>query len=154
MRGAGGGNLKGRVFCEGLGFGSAVLHDPVVPPAKFFAADQVQEAERLNQGLVDLRAAIDRMMLIDGAALGEDPRDVMETYRLLAYDTSWAEKLHEGIRAGLSAEASVDRARREHRAKLQHARDPYLRERLHDLEDLDNRLLRVLGGEEGKLQIT
>ena len=154
MRGAGGGNLKGRIFCEGLGFGRAVLHDPVVPPAKFFAADQVQEAERLNQGLVDLRAAIDRMMLIDGAALGEDPRDVMETYRLLAYDTSWAEKLHEGIRAGLSAEASVDRARREHRAKLQHARDPYLRERLHDLEDLDNRLLRVLGGEEGKLQIT
>ena len=108
-------SLTGRVFCEGLGYGRAVLH---------------------------------------GAALGEDPRDVMETYRLLAHDPSWAEKLQEGVRSGLSAEASVDRARREHRARLQNARDPYLRERLHDLEDLDNRLLRILGGEEGKPQIS
>lgn len=153
MRGPGGGNLKGRIFCEGLGFGRAVLHDPVVPAAKFFATDQPAEAARLDQGLEELRASIDRMMLIDGAALGEDPRDVMEAYRLLAYDPSWAEKLHEGIKSGLSAEASVDRARREHRARMQSARDPYLRERLHDLEDLDNRLLRVLGGEESKPKI-
>ncbi|MFN7163933.1 MAG: phosphoenolpyruvate--protein phosphotransferase [Hyphomonas sp.] len=154
VRGPGGGNLKGRIFCEGLGFGRAVLHDPVVPAAKFFSSDQIAESERLNAGLIDLRASIDRMMLIDGAALGGDPRDVMEAYRLLAEDPSWAEKLHEGIRSGLSAEASVDRARREHRARLMNARDPYLRERLHDLEDLDNRLLRVLGGEEGKPKIT
>ncbi len=154
MRGPGGGNLKGRIFCEGLGFGRAVLHDPVVPAAKFFASDMTGEAERLSTGLIGLRASIDRMMLIDGAALGGDPRDVMEAYRLLAEDPSWAEKLHEGIRSGLSAEASVDRARREHRARLMNARDPYLRERLHDLEDLDNRLLRVLGGEEGKPKIT
>ncbi|MDP1556191.1 MAG: phosphoenolpyruvate--protein phosphotransferase [Hyphomonas sp.] len=154
VRGPGGGNLKGRIFCEGLGFGRAVLHDPVVPAAKFFASDMTGESERLNESLIGLRASIDRMMLIDGAALGGDPRDVMEAYRLLADDPSWAEKLHEGIRSGLSAEASVDRARREHRARLMHARDPYLRERLHDLEDLDNRLLRVLGGEEGKPKIT
>ncbi len=154
VRGPGGGNLTGRVFCEGLGYGRAVLHDPVVPAAKFFASDMPAEAARLNDGLIELRASIDRMMLIDGAALGGDPRDVMEAYRLLAEDPSWAEKLHEGIRSGLSAEASVDRARREHRARLQNARDPYLRERLHDLEDLDNRLLRVLGGDESKPKIT
>lgn len=148
-----GDNLRGRVFCEGLGYGRAVLHDPVVPAARFFAADQKLEAIRLAEGLKDLRASIDRMMLVDGAALGEDPRDVMEAYRLLAYDNSWAEKLQESVRSGLSAEAAVDRARREHRAKLQAARDPYLRERLHDLEDLDNRLLRILGGEDSKPKI-
>ncbi|MEH6744537.1 phosphoenolpyruvate--protein phosphotransferase [Hyphomonas sp.] len=147
-------SLTGRVFCEGLGYGRAVLHDPVVPAAKFFAADQVTESHRLSDGMAELKASIDRMMALDGAALGEDPRDVMETYRLLAHDPSWAEKLQEGVRSGLSAEASVDRARREHRARLQNARDPYLRERLHDLEDLDNRLLRILGGEEGKPQIS
>lgn len=149
-----GGAMRGRIFCEGLGYGRAVLHDPVVPAARFFAADQRLEVARLNDGLKELRASIDRMMLIDGAALGEDPRDVMEAYRLLAHDHSWAEKLMEGVRSGLSAEASVDRARREHRAKLSAARDPYLRERLHDLEDLDNRLLRILGGDESKPQIT
>ncbi|RAN37303.1 phosphoenolpyruvate--protein phosphotransferase [Hyphomonas pacifica] len=147
-------SLKGRVFCEGLGYGRAVLHDPVVPAAKFFAADQVTESRRLKEGMEELKASIDRMMALDGAALGEDPRDVMETYRLLAHDPSWAEKLQEGVKSGLSAEASVDRARREHRARLQSARDPYLRERLHDLEDLDNRLLRILGGDEGKPEIS
>lgn len=142
--------LQGRVFCEGLGYGRAVLHDPIVPAAKFFAADQEAESGRLIGGLDELRASIDRMVAIDGAALGDDPRDVMETYRLLAHDPGWAAKLQEGVRSGLSAEASVDRARREHRARLQSARDPYLRERLYDLEDLDNRLLRILGGDEGK----
>ncbi|MDX1292291.1 MAG: phosphoenolpyruvate--protein phosphotransferase [Hyphomonas sp.] len=147
-------SLTGRVFCEGLGYGRAVLHDPVVPAAKFFAADQVAESKRLTEGMAELQASIDRMMAMDGAALGEDPRDVMETYRLLAHDPSWAEKLQEGVKSGLTAEAAVDRARREHRARLQSARDPYLRERLHDLEDLDNRLLRILGGEEGKPQFS
>lgn len=147
-------HLRGRIFSEGLGYGRAVLHDPVVPAARFFAADQKAEADRLAKGLKDLRSSIDRMMLIDGAALGEDPRDVMEAYRLLAHDHSWAEKLQEGVRSGLSAEAAVDRSRREHRAKLNAARDPYLRERLHDLEDLDNRLLRILGGEDVKPQIS
>lgn len=147
-------SLRGRVFCEGLGYGRAVLYDPVVPAAKFFAGDQELEVRRLTRALVDLKASIDRMMAIDGAVLGEDPRDVMETYRLLAHDPSWAERLQEGVRSGLSAEASIDRARREHRARLQSARDPYLRERLHDLEDLDNRLLRILGGDEGRPQIS
>merc|ERR1712137_1006139 len=103
-------SLEGRVFCEGLGYGRAVLHDPVVPAAKFFAADQVTESHRLSEGMAELKASIDRMMSLDGAALGEDPRDVMETYRLLAHDPSWAEKLQEGVKSGLSAEASVDRA--------------------------------------------
>src|SRR5262249_19621439 len=53
-----------------------------------------------------------------------------------------------GIRAGLSAEASVERARQGHRARFQATRDPYLRERLHDFEDLDNRLLRALARHE------
>ncbi len=147
-------SIPGRVFCEGLGYGRAVLHDPVVPAAKFFASDVQAETLRLAQGLKDLRASIDQMVLIDGAALGEDPRDVMEAYSMLAHDPSWADKLHEGVEAGLSSEAAVDRVRREHRARLQNARDPYLRERLHDLEDLDNRLLRILGGEEGRPAIT
>ena len=65
---------------------------------------------------------------------------------MLANDPSWADRLRDGVRGGLSAEASIDRTRREHRARLESARDAYLRERLHDLEDLDNRLLRILGG--------
>lgn len=143
-------SLRGRVLSDGLGLGTVRFHDPVVPPAKFFAENQVAEEKRLLDGIEALKEAVDNMLASDSSALGGDPREVMETYRLLAEDPSWAEKLQEGVRNGLSAEASVDRVRREHRARLENARDTYLRERLHDLEDLDNRLLRLLGGDESR----
>ncbi|MEL6259348.1 MAG: putative PEP-binding protein, partial [Pseudomonadota bacterium] len=140
-------SFSGRILCGGLSVAEVVLHDPVVPPAKFFAADSEAEQKRLAEGLSALREQVDRMLSSEGSGgLWGDPRDVMETYRMLANDPSWAERLLDGVRSGLSAEASIDRARREHRARMEAAKDPYLRERLHDLEDLDNRLLRVLAG--------
>ncbi len=141
--------LKGRSISPGLGIGQACYHDPVVPTAKFFALDTEAELRRLAEALHKLRASIDRMMDLGSHDLGEDPLDIMEAYRMLANDPGWASRLAEGIKNGLSAEASVDRARREHRAKLESARDPYLKARLNDLEDIDNRLLRILGGHDG-----
>ncbi len=137
--------FNGRILSEGIGIGKARLHDPVFSPTKLFADDPEIEAKRLDEALVTLRRSVDYLVSSEISALGDDPRDVMEVYKLLANDASWADKLHEGIRGGLTAEASVDRVRREHRARMETARDPYLKDRLHDLEDLDNRLLRVLG---------
>ena len=139
-------SLRGRTISNGLGIGKACRHDPDVPAARFFAADPDEETLRLAVALQTLRASIDNMMAGDATDLGDDPMDIMEAYRMLANDPGWATRLADGVKAGLSAEAAVDRARREHRAKLENARDPYLRARLNDLEDLDNRLLRILGG--------
>jgi phosphotransferase system, enzyme I, PtsP len=141
--------LAGRVLNEGLAIGRAHLYDPVVPPARLFAADPEQEELRLNQALSELRVAIDGMLSRAGPVLFGESRDVLETYRLFAHDPSWEARLVEAVRSGLSAEAAVDRVRREHRARMESARDTLLRERLHDLEDLENRLLRQLGGNGG-----
>jgi phosphotransferase system enzyme I (PtsP) len=89
------------------------------------------------------------MLTRAGPVLFGESRDVLETYRLFAHDPSWEARLVEAVRTGLSAEAAVDRVRREHRARLESARDSLLRERLHDLEDLENRLLRQLAGDDG-----
>ncbi|MEM9668405.1 MAG: phosphoenolpyruvate--protein phosphotransferase [Pseudomonadota bacterium] len=137
--------LKGRVISTGLGIGEVYRHDPEVPAAKFFVSDVDAEMLRLTSGLETLRESVD-VLLSGGRHLGDDPVDVLEAYRMLANDPGWASRLAEAVKQGLSAEAAVDRARREHRARLESARDPYLRARLHDLEDLDNRLLRILGG--------
>lgn len=137
--------FHGRILSEGIGIGKARLHDPVFSPSKLFADNPEIEAQRLDEALVTLRRSVDYLVSSEISILGDDPRDVMEVYKLLANDASWADKLHEGIRGGLTAEASVDRVRREHRARMETSRDPYLKDRLHDLEDLDNRLLRVLG---------
>ncbi|HEV7690736.1 MAG TPA: phosphoenolpyruvate--protein phosphotransferase [Hyphomonadaceae bacterium] len=141
--------LTGRVLNEGLAQGKVFLYDPVVPPARLFAADAELEERRLNEALEALRASIDAMLTRAGPVLFGDSRDVLETYRLFAHDPSWEARLVEAVRTGLSAEAAVDRVRREHRARLESARDSMMRERLHDLEDLENRLLRMLDGNGG-----
>jgi phosphotransferase system enzyme I (PtsP) len=141
--------LHGRTLNEGLATGKVFLYDPVVPPARLFAADPEVEEHRLNDALEALRASIDAMLTRAGPVLFGESRDVLETYRLFAHDPSWEARLVEAVRTGLSAEAAVDRVRREHRARLESARDSLLRERLHDLEDLENRLLRLLNGNDG-----
>jgi phosphotransferase system enzyme I (PtsP) len=144
-------NLQGRSLCGGLGMGRVRLHDPVIPAARFFAEDPELEEDRLESALEELHLSIDRLLAAEIGGLWGEPREVIEAYKLLASDPTWAEKLREGVRGGLSAEASIDRLRREHRARFEKVKDPYLRERLHDLEDLDNRLLRMLaGGEDPK----
>lgn len=146
-------NLKGRILCDGLGMGRVRLHDPVIPAAKFFATDRDLEEHRLESAFEELHLSIDRLLSVEIGGLWGEPRDVLEAYKLLASDPTWAERLREGVRSGLSAEASIDRMRREHRARFEKVRDPYLRERLHDLEDLDNRLLRILAGTDGKVAL-
>lgn len=141
--------LHGRGLNEGLASGRAFLYDPVVPPARLFAADAELEERRLNDALEALRSSIDAMLTRAGPVLFGESRDVLETYRLFAHDPSWEARLVEAVRTGLSAEAAVDRVRREHRARLESTRsDALLRERLHDLEDLENRLLRLLNGDD------
>jgi phosphotransferase system enzyme I (PtsP) len=63
--------------------------------------------------------------------------------------------MHEAIRNGLSAEAAVEKVQSDMRARMMRQTAPFLRDRLHDFDDLTNRLLRVLmnkphgpGGEE------
>jgi len=144
--------IRGRALNEGLAIGRAHLYDPVVPPARLFAADPDLEEHRLNEALEALRNSIDGMLTRAGPVLFGESRDVLETYRLFAHDPSWEARLVEAVRSGLSAEAAVDRVRREHRARLENARDSLVRERLHDLEDLENRLLRQLAGEDAALR--
>jgi len=79
--------------------------------------------------------------------------ELLETYKMLAYSRTWNHSLMEAVRSGLTAEAAVERVRSEHRAGLGQARDPYLRERVHDLEDLNDRLLRHLAGDGGKARV-
>ena len=137
--------LKGQRFADGLAIGRAVMHDPPIAIAHIVADDPVAEEERLEDGLLRLRAQIDNLLSV--SHLSGPSIEVLETYRMFADDRGWVRSLEEAVRGGLSAEAAVDRARTQHRARFAAAKDPYIRERLHDLEDLANRLLRVLAGE-------
>ncbi|MES1197075.1 MAG: putative PEP-binding protein, partial [Pseudomonadota bacterium] len=142
--------LQGRSFSDGLAIGFAVLHEPHAPLGRVIADDPIKEEERLDRALGEVRASLREMLEGDPGRLSGVSREVLETFLMLAADPNWEGRLKSGVRAGLSADAAVERVRGEHRARINSVRDPYLRERLHDLEDLDNRLLRALAGVDGR----
>lgn len=138
--------LKGSKFSDGLAYGVAVLHEPPVAPSQLLSDDVVAEEARLKTAVEALQSQIDSM-LEGQAGLVDASFEVLESYRMFAHSGSWQRSLEDAVRNGLTAEAAVERVRSEHRARLGQARDPYLRERLHDLEDLNDRLLRHLAGD-------
>lgn len=137
--------LKGAKFADGLAVGVVVLHERPVAPEKLLSDDIGKEETRLHQALAGLKQQIDEMMEGQHGIVGVS-LEVLDTYRMFAHDRGWNRSLEEAVRSGLTAEAAVERVRSEHRARMGQARDPYLRERLHDLEDLGDRLLRHLSG--------
>jgi phosphotransferase system enzyme I (PtsP) len=138
--------LRGLKFADGLAFGVAVLHEAPVAVSRLLSDDPQAEEARLATAIAGLRKQIDG--ILDGHDVQQGvPFEVLETYKMLAHSRSWNQSLHDAVHSGLTAEAAVERVRSEHRAGIGQARDPYLRERLHDLEDLNDRLLRHLSGD-------
>ena len=138
--------LKGARFADGLAYGKVVLHEQPVAPEQLLSDDPAAEDIRLRGAIEALQKQIDEMLEGHHGLVGAS-YEVLETYRMFAHDRGWNRSLEEAVRNGLTAEAAVERVRSEHRARLGQARDPYLRERLHDLEDLNDRLLRHLSGD-------
>ncbi len=138
--------FQGGAYSGGVVQGVAVLFEPHVESTRLIAEDSAAEEERLDTAISALRASIDQMLDSGRIPFGGPTRDVLQAYRMFAHDRGWMERLREAVRRGLTAEAAVERVRNENRARLMKASDPTFRERLHDLEDLANRLLRHLEG--------
>lgn len=142
--------FQGVALSPGLSRGVAVMYEPHVMSARMVAEDVEVETARLDSAISRLRAGVDQLLESGRVPMGTPSRDVLEAYRMFAHDRGWLDRLREAILSGLTAEAAVERVRNEHRARLMTARDPHFRERLHDLEDLANRLLRHLASESGR----
>jgi phosphotransferase system enzyme I (PtsP) len=139
-------HLTGLSISDGIGLGHVVLHEPRVVVTKLIADDPKKELERLDAAVNTLRADLDVMLERRDVADGGEHREVLEAYRMFAHDRGWMHKLHEAVQTGLTAEAAVERVQSDNRARMMRQTDPYLRERLHDLDDLANRLMRQLLG--------
>jgi phosphotransferase system enzyme I (PtsP) len=140
--------LTGIALGEGVGLGHVVLHEPRVVVTALIAEDVEHELKRLDEAISSLRLFVDDMLSRDDISQTGEHRDVLEAYRMFAYDRGWVKRMQEAIRNGLSAEAAVEKVQSDMRARLQRQSDPFLRDRLHDFDDLTNRLLRVLMGKE------
>ena len=139
--------FRGEGLSEGVAVGIVVLHEPRVKVERMIADDPGHELVRLDDALSKLRRSVDEMLASSELDLSEESREVIEAYRLFAEDQGWQQKLHDAVRAGLIAEAAVERVQDELRLRVTRMGDPFLRERLHDFEDLARRLQRLLGGD-------
>jgi len=139
-------NLTAAVLSEGIALGHVVLHEPRVVVKNFIADDVQAELLRLDEAIANLRADVDRMLEHGEISDGAESREILEAYRMFAHDSGWLDRMREAVATGLTAEAGVERVQSDTRARMMRATDPYLRERLHDLDDLANRLMRQLMG--------
>jgi phosphotransferase system, enzyme I, PtsP len=139
-------HLSGAALSEGIALGHVVLHEPRVVVTNYIADDVTKELKHLESAIEALRTDLDQLLEHGDVADGGEHRDVLEAYRMFAHDRGWAHKLEEAVMTGLTAEAAVERVQSDTRARMLRQTDPYLRERLHDLDDLANRLMRQLTG--------
>ncbi len=139
---------RGVSAADGAAVGHVHLHDPRIAIANPIVDDVPRERERLRGAMLALQGEVDRLLDTDLLKGGGEHRDVLETYRMFAHDKGWLRRLDEAVASGVVAEVAVERVQSAARARMDRVADPYLRERLHDLDDLANRLLRLLTGAE------
>jgi phosphotransferase system, enzyme I, PtsP len=138
--------FRGGTGQEGAAEGRVWLHEPRVVITNPVGDDPRKELARLKHAVKELRLSVDAMLTTSDVADPEQ-QQILEAYRMFANSRGWMRRMEEDIARGLSAEAAVEKEQSAARARLEQVPDPYLRDRLHDLDDLSNRLLRILTGQ-------
>ncbi|MGZ8346024.1 MAG: phosphoenolpyruvate--protein phosphotransferase [Allosphingosinicella sp.] len=148
-RGAGMARLTGQRLVVGMTKGHAVYHQPRVFIEHTVAEDVEAERHRVIAAFSRMREQIDTMMgHAEFGTVGEH-QEVLETYKMFAYDEGWSRRINEAIDSGLTAEAAIERVRQRMQTRMRQIDDPLLQDRMHDLDDLSNRLLRIVSGQLG-----
>ncbi|TPW32318.1 phosphoenolpyruvate--protein phosphotransferase [Martelella alba] len=142
-------SLSGDAYGEGIAIGHVVLHEPRIIVNNLVNEDSDAEIKRLHEALDSLRLSIDDMLNRRDVSSEGEHREVLETYRMFAHDRGWVRRLEEAIRLGLTAEGAVEKVQSDTKARMIRLTDPFMRDRMHDLDDLANRLLRQLTGFSG-----
>ena len=140
------GLIEGEPISDGIALGHVVLHEPRIVVTQLMAENPAIELERLDLALDKLQKNIDEMFEHEHLSSVGEHRDVLEAYRMFAHDKGWHRRLREAVEGGLTAEAAVERVQNAMRTRMLRQHDAYWRERQRDLEDLSDRLLRVLAG--------
>ncbi|RMB54373.1 PTSINtr with GAF domain PtsP [Sphingomonas sp. PP-CE-3A-406] len=141
--------IPGQKLVDGMGAGYAVYHQPRIHIEHTVAEDTDAERHRVYAAFDKMREGIDRMTRDAEFGVGGEHVEVLQTYKMFAYDEGWARRINEAIDSGLTAEAAIERVQQRTRQRMRQIDDPLLADRMHDLEDLSNRLLRIVSGQMG-----
>ncbi|HJQ18288.1 MAG TPA: phosphoenolpyruvate--protein phosphotransferase [Allosphingosinicella sp.] len=141
--------ITGLKLVSGMARGNAVYHQPRVLIEHTVAEDIEVERQRVYSAFRKMREQIDNMAnQAEFGSVGEH-QEILATYKMFAYDEGWSRRINEAIDSGLTAEAAIERVQQRTRMRMREIDDPLLKERMHDLDDLANRLLRIVSGRLG-----
>ena len=135
----------------GVGIGVAVLGQLKHDIHNLVAEDPELERSRLRAAFTEMHGALDALFQSSDHGLDGEHREILESYRMIAEDAGWFARIQEAIDGGLTAEAAVMKVHNDIRARLSRTANPYLQERIHDFQDLADRLLQHLTGADGSL---
>jgi len=139
----------GQKLVDGMAAGCAVFHQPRIVIEHTVAEDIEAERHRVYAAFDKMREQIDRIAREAEFGVGGEHEEVIQTYKMFAYDEGWSRRINEAIDSGLTAEAAIERVQQRTRQRMRQIDDPLLADRMHDLEDLSNRLLRIVSGQMG-----
>ncbi|GAA4050959.1 phosphoenolpyruvate--protein phosphotransferase [Parerythrobacter jejuensis] len=142
-------NIEGLTLVAGIASGTAVYHQPRVTIDQVVADDIEVERQRVYRAFDKMRDQIDGLSQQAEFGKGGEHEEVLQTYKMFAYDEGWSRRINEAIDSGLTAEAAIERVQQHTRMRMREIDDPLLADRMHDLEDLANRLLRIVSGQLG-----
>jgi phosphotransferase system, enzyme I, PtsP len=140
-------SLTGLTLVKGAAAGVAIFHQPNVRIEHTVAEDIEAERQRVYSAFDKMREQIDRMTSQIDFGTGGEHEEVIATYKMFAYDEGWSRRINEAIDSGLTAEAAIERVQQRTRMRMRRIDDALLADRMHDLEDLSNRLLRIVSGQ-------
>ena len=141
--------LQGLKLVSGMARGTAVFHQPRILIEHTVAEDTEAERQRVYSAFRKMREQIDQMTAQAEFGTAGEHQEILETYKMFAYDEGWSRRINEAIDSGLTAEAAIERVQQRTRMRMREIDDPLLQERMHDLDDLANRLLRIVSGQLG-----
>ena len=141
--------LRGLPLVTGMAAGRAIFHQPRVRIEHTVAEDTEAERARVYSAFGKMREQIDKMASQAEFGSGGEHDEILSMYKMFAYDEGWSRRINEAIDSGLTAEAAIERVQQRTRMRMRQIDDPLLADRMHDLEDLSNRLLRIVSGQMG-----
>ncbi|HEX2763270.1 MAG TPA: phosphoenolpyruvate--protein phosphotransferase [Allosphingosinicella sp.] len=148
-RDQGSARIAGLKLVTGMARGTAVYHQPRFLIEHTVAEDTEAERHRVYSAFRKMREQIDHMTSLAEFGTAGEHQEVLETYKMFAYDEGWSRRINEAIDSGLTAEAAIERVRQRMQMRMRSIADPLLQDRMHDLDDLSNRLLRIVAGQLG-----
>lgn len=138
--------VKGISLSKGYGLGQAIIHRRRQAVNKIFAEDKEQELKRLEAAHRQMNDDLDEKFNSTQLGIGEHV-DILDAYRMFAKDKGWYKKIADNVNSGMTAEAAVERSYEDMWNRLSGTNDQYLKERLHDLRDVADRLQAYLSGD-------